>query len=127
MTLKNREARGFDAMRLEKVGDKEEDGIKYEVYKKLVTKNGGELQDFVEVAVPASLEDAMKLEDGDELVNFIQKGLVDQEADKKRRMMVTEEEKEAELEKTKDEIAELKEKLEALGYDKDEIAEKINL
>lgn len=125
MTLENREATQYDKMRLEKISEYEEDGIEFEVYKKLVTKNSGELQEFVEVAVPKTLEDAEALQEEDEMINFIQKGLVDQEADKHRRLMVTEEEKEERVKKTKDKLSNLVEELKAMGLSEEEIEEKL--
>lgn len=118
--LETRFSQKYDCNTVECVNTFEEDGVNYETYRVLVTKNDGELQDFIEVDVPATLTDAETMNDP-ELLEILQSGLVTRARNNHRSLMVSEEEKAERIESKKDKLAAIIEQLKAAGMSEDEI------
>lgn len=123
MSLEERYSKKYDCKTVEKIG--EEGGM--EIYKILVTKNNGELREFIEVEVPASLEAALEQFDEEEVLSLLQEKLVTKARNRKRSAMVSPEEAQKKLEKDKNRISNLIESLKAQGASEEEIKEQLGL
>ena len=127
MALEERYSKKYDTKTLEHLGQREEEGITKDVYGVFVTKNSGELQDTIEVAVPATLEDAIEEFDEGEIVEILQEKLITKARNAKRASMVSPEEAAKKKEKNKQKIQNLVESLKAAGLDSEQIKEQLGL
>jgi len=127
MALEERFSKKYDTKTLEHLGQREDEGITKDVYKVFVTKNSGELQEFIEVAVPATIEDAMGEFSEAEVVEILQEKLVTKARNQKRASMVSPEEAKKKEEKNKQKVQNLVESLKAAGLSADEIKEQLGL
>src|SRR6056297_588879 len=127
MALEERFSKKYDTKTLEHLGQREDEGITKDVYKVFVTKNSGELQEFIEVAVPATIEDAMGEFSEEEVVEILQEKLVTKARNQKRASMVSPEEAKKKEEKNKQKVQNLVESLKAAGLSADEIKEQLGL
>ncbi len=119
--LANVESNKYDKVSREFIEEVEEDGVIYEKYKQLVTKNNGELQGYAEVLVPRDYEEVLKLpeEEQEDLLNSMKRQLITKEANRFRTQhLVSEEEKEAQAQNKLDD-------LKKMGLSQDEILELI--
>lgn len=119
--LSNVESTKYDKVSREFIEEREVDGVVYEVYKQLVTKNQGELQGYCEVLVPKNFEEVLNLpeEEQQDLLNAMKRQLITKEANRFRTQhLVSEDEKE---EKAQDKLEELKK----MGYSQEEILDLI--
>lgn len=127
MALEERFSKKYDTKTLEHLGQREEDGVTKDVYRVFVTKNSGELQDFIEVAVPATVEDALMEFEEEEVVEILQEKLVTKARNRKRSSMVSPEEAKKKKEQAKEKVQQLVETLKAAGLNPDEIKEQLGL
>lgn len=127
MALEERYSKKYDTKTLEHLGQREEDGVTMDVYKVFVTKNSGELQEFIEVAVPATIEDALEAFDPEEVVEILQEKLVTKARNQKRASMVSPEEAKRKEERNKQKVQKLVDDLKAAGLDPEEIKEQLGL
>jgi len=101
------------------LGTVEKEGVEYQQYKVVVTKNNKEMIDTITVEVPASWEDldALSDEEKEEVLTDIKRKIITDERNTHRRQgMISEEEKQKKLNKK---LQELK----ALGLDEAKIKE----
>lgn len=127
MALEERFSKKYDCKTLEHLGQREEDGVTKDVYKVFVTKNSGELQEFIEVAVPATIEDAMEEFDESDVIEILQEKLVTNARNRKRSAMVSPEEAAKKKEQTKEKVQNLVETLKAAGMNPEQIKEQLGL
>jgi len=127
MALEERYSKKYECKTLEHLGQREEDGVTKDVYSVFVTKNSGELQDFIEVAVPATIEDAMQEFDPEEVVEILQEKLITKARNRKRASMISPEEAEKKKEQNKAKIQSVVDKLKAAGFSAEEIKEQLGL
>ena len=101
------------------IGEVEKDGVMYQQYKVVVTKNNTSMIDTITVEVPASWDDldALSEEEKQEVLTDIKRKIItDQRNTHRRQGMISEEEKQKKLNKK---LQELK----ALGMDEEKIKE----
>ncbi|MFW6173118.1 MAG: hypothetical protein ACOC5T_05180 [Elusimicrobiota bacterium] len=127
MALEEKYSKKYDKPSVELVDEVEEDGVQKEIYNILVTKNSGELQDYVKVEVPASIEDAIEMEEDGEILDIIQRGLVTRARNRKRASMVSEEDRKEKIKKTANRVEKLVAQLEEQGLSREEIEEQLGL
>lgn len=127
MALEERYSKKYDTKTLEHLGQRDEDGVTKDVYKVFVTKNSGELQEFIEVAVPATIDDALQEFDENEVIEILQEKLVTKARNQKRASMVSPEEAAKKKEANKRKVQNLVESLKAAGLDSEQIKEQLGL
>jgi len=123
MALDERYSKKYECKTVEKI----DEGDQTETYKVLVTKNQGELREFIEVEVPNNIDSALELQGEEETLEMIQEKMVTEARNKKRSRMVSEEEKEERKRKQMEKTAELIEDLKAQGHDEETIREQLGL
>ncbi len=119
--LANVESNKYDKVSREFVEEVEQDGVIYEKYRQLVTKNDGDLQGYAEILVPRDYEEVLKLPDEEQqdLLNSMKRQLITKEANRFRTQhLVSEEEKEEQAQKKLED-------LKKMGLSHDEILEMI--
>lgn len=119
--LANVESNKYDKVSREFVEEVEQDGVVYEKYRQLVTKNDGDLQGYAEILVPRDYEEVLKLpeEEQQDLLNSMKRQLITKEANRFRTQhLVSEEEKEEQAQKKLED-------LKKMGLSHDEILEMI--
>jgi len=119
--LANVESNKYDKVSREFVEEVEQDGVVYEKYRQLVTKNDGDLQGYAEILVPRDYEEVLKLPDEEQqdLLNSMKRQLITKEANRFRTQhLVSEEEKEEQAQKKLED-------LKKMGLSHDEILEMI--
>jgi len=122
MALEEKYSKKYDCKSVELV----DEGNGKETYKILVTKNNGELKDFIEVTVPATVDTAVEEMGAGEVVNMVQKRLVTEARNRKRSRMVSEEEREQQRERELSRVEKLIESLKQDGLSQEEIMEQLN-
>jgi len=118
-TLDTIESKKYEKVSREYVEDVERGGVVFEKYRQLVTKNGGEMQDYITVEVPKDFGQIAKLSDEkqQDILDKMKVQIITAEANKFRRTgLVSEEEKQEKVNQTV-------QTLRNLGLDEDEIAE----
>ena len=118
-TLDTIESKKYEKVSREYVEDVERGGVVFEKYRQLVTKNGGEMQDYITVEVPKDFGAIAKLSDEkqQDILDKMKVQIITAEANKFRRTgLVSEEEK-------KEKVNQTVQTLRNLGLDEDEIAE----
>ena len=98
--LENLESAKYEKVSREFIEEREKDGVIYEVYRQLVTKNNGELQGYVEVEVPRDFDELLKLpeEEQQAYLDDLKVQAITKEANRYRsQVLVSEEEKKEQL------------------------------
>ncbi len=101
------ESAKYEKVSREFMEEVEKDGVIYEKYKQLVTKNEGELQGYCEVLVPKDFDEILKLdeEEQQELLDNMKIQIITKEANKFRTQhLVSEEEKQAQAQSKVEEL-----------------------
>lgn len=119
--LKTKYSKKYQRNALELIDTYTEEGVTYEEYEVLVTKDDGKLTDTIRVSVPATLEDAAALNDST-LIEILQTGIITRERNACRGTMVSESEKEEKIQNTKEKVRKFAEQLKAQGLTPEDIA-----
>jgi len=104
------ESTKYEKVSREFIEEVEQDGVVYEKYRQLVTKNDGELQGYCEVLVPKDFDAVLQLpeEEQQELLDNMKVQLITKSANRYRtQVLVSEEEKEEKLQSKLDELKEM--------------------
>lgn len=101
------ESAKYEKVSREFMEEVEKDGVVYEKYRQLVTKNDGELQGYCEVLVPKDFDAVLELEEEEqqELLDNMKVQLITKEANKFRTQhLVSEDEKQAQAQSKIEEL-----------------------
>lgn len=94
-----------DGTTLEMVRTEQQNGIEMEVYNSLVQKDGGKVQDYFEIAVPATLSGAVELLGEEKALQLLQARLLTDEQNRIRvQVLVSEKEKAEKIAKKREEL-----------------------